>query len=188
MVKLPVPLHRFDKEVFTKRNKTREMNVVGDRDQNTEACWDFTPLQFHLRHRQVITQSKDDYSNHCVMGLHYLSLCSCSISWSDKQQNCLITWPFSRWTSSLTWRWKSCHNLHAMPCPLAQVWALQQVSIVDWAEEKHCVPENQIVSPVFLALLCSDLRKPQCIRTREWKLSCVLERASFHRKGQNGRK
>lgn len=27
---LPVPLHCLDKEMFTKRNKTREMNVSGE--------------------------------------------------------------------------------------------------------------------------------------------------------------
>ena len=38
------------KEIFTKCNKARRMNVVGHGDQNREACWD---SQFHLKCRQV---------------------------------------------------------------------------------------------------------------------------------------
>lgn len=39
LVKLLVFLCFFDKEMFTKCNKNREMKVVGEGDQSKEACW-----------------------------------------------------------------------------------------------------------------------------------------------------
>lgn len=97
-------MRRFDKEMFTKRNKAKEMNVVGDGDQDREACWDFTPLQFNLKHRQV---------THAVTrGLIKVTVCVYVSVWCDCVMHACLLVPFQRATSSNT---AAAHRLNHLP-------------------------------------------------------------------------
>lgn len=81
--------HCFDKAMFTKCNKMREMNVVWDRDQNRKTCWNFTPLQSHLTHWQVHRKRQRGLIKLTVLVCAIavcMRVCSCSISATNKQQ------------------------------------------------------------------------------------------------------